>query len=248
MTENLLRDGMSRNGSRHGDVSYLTLALADAARGRRFYGAVLGWTFGPGPVEDGGNQIDLVIPQVGLWPGSVWPPGVTPGAIASWRVDDIAAAVGEVRAAGGTAGDPEEMAFGWQAECTDGGGLAFWLHQLPPPGASAPANGQRAGDISYLVLRVADLERSRSLFGRVLGWTFSAGNTGVQVEGSVPMTGMSQGPPGVELCYRVDDIAAALDRVRGAGGRVEGIESRPYGLEAACADDQDVRFFLHQLP
>jgi predicted enzyme related to lactoylglutathione lyase len=246
MTDVLLRNGLSRNGSHHGDVSYITLALPDAAAGRRFYGQVLGWTFGPGQLESAGNQVEEVIPQVGLWPGLAWRSGVAPGAILSWRVDDIAAAVGSVRAGGGTATEPAPRPYGLESECSDGQGLRFWLHQLPPPGEPAGPNGDRAGDISYVVIRVADLERARGLFGSVLGWRFSPGNTGVHVEGPVPMTGMSEGDPGVVLCYQVDDISAAVERVAEAAGLAGEVEQRPYGLEALCTDNQGVDFYLHQ--
>jgi uncharacterized protein len=247
MSDALLRDRVSRNGTRHGDVSYVTLALPDAAAGRRFYGRVLGWTFGTGALESEGNQAAEVVPQVGLWPGSAWREGITTGAILSWRVDDIAAAVDTVRAAGGTASDPELLPYGLQSECTDGSGLSFWLHELPPAGAPAGRNGEREGDVSYVVLRVADLDRARRLFAEVLGWSYSPGPTGVHVEGREPMTGMSEGAPGASLCYRVDDISVAVERVRAAGGRAEEVGSRPYGLESLCADDQGVEFYLHQL-
>jgi uncharacterized protein len=139
--EGLLRERLSRNGSRPGDVSYITLALPDAGRGRRFYRAVLGWTFDAGQLEAEGNQVDQVIPQVGLWPASAWRDGVTPGAILSWRVDDIDGAVDTVRASGGSATDPERLPYGLQSECTDGQGLGFWLHELA---AARPARaGQR---------------------------------------------------------------------------------------------------------
>ena len=174
MSETLLRDQLSRNGSRHGDVSYITLAVADAAATRRFYGQVLGWTFGAGQVESAGNQTDQVIPQVGLWPEPEWRQGVEAGAILSWRVDDITAAVERVRGAGGTATEPAQLPYGLQAECSDGSGLRFWLHELPPPGRTVGPNGERHGDISYVVLRVADLGRARELFADVLGWSFAA--------------------------------------------------------------------------
>jgi len=247
MTDALLRDRPSRNGTRHGDVSYITLAVPDAAIGRRFYGRVLGWTFGTGQLESEGNQVDSVIPQVGLWPGPAWRGGVSAGAILSWRVDDVAAAAETVRATGGTATEPEQLPYGLQTECTDGQGLRFWLHQLPPAGEPAGASGERHGDISYLVLRVADLEQARRLFSSVLGWTFTPGNVGVHVEGPVPMTGMSEGSPGVVLCFRVDDISVAAERVANAGGQAGAVESRPYGLESLCVDDQGVEFYLHQL-
>ncbi len=247
VTDAHLRSRTSRNGTRHGDVSYVTLALPDAAAGRRFYGRVLGWTFGTGLLESEGNQAADVVPQVGLWPGSAWRRGIRAGAILSWRVDDIATAVARVRAAGGSATDADLLPYGRQSECTDGNGLHFWLHELPPPGEPAGPNGAHEGDISYVVLRAADLDRTRRLLSDVLGWSYSAGNVGVQVEGSLPMTGMSEGAPGVSLCYRVDDIALAVERVRNAGGRAGEVSSRPYGLESLCADDQGVEFYLHQL-
>jgi predicted enzyme related to lactoylglutathione lyase len=246
MSEVLLRDRLSRNGTRHGDVSYLTLALPDAPAGRRFYGQVLGWTFGAGQVEPDANQVDRVIPQVGLWHGP-WREGLPTGAILSWRVDDLAAAIEVLRAAGGTATDPIELPYGLQSEGTDGRGLRFWLHQLPPPGEPADPNGSREGDISYVVLRVADLGHSRQLLSRLLGWGFASGQAGFQVEGPVPMTGLSEGAPGAVLCYRVADVRAAAVRVAAAGGRAGEVESRPYGLESHCVDDQGVEFYLHQL-
>ncbi len=247
MPETPPTDAMSPNGSRHGDVSYVTLALEDAAAGRRFYGRVLGWEFAAGPRGEEGNQAAHVIPQVGLWPAPAWRQGVTAGAILSWRVDDIAGAVEAVRAAGGTATDAEQLPYGMKSECTDGRGLRFWLHQLPPPGEAAPRNGGRQGDISYVVLRVADLAAAQRFFARVLGWRFAPGASGVHVEGPVPMTGMTQGDPGVTLCYRVDDIGDSTARVAAAGGSAGEIGSRPYGLESLCRDDQGVQFYLHQL-
>ena len=247
MTDVLLRDGFSRNGTRHGDVSYITLAVPDAAAARRFYGQVLGWTFGTGQLDAEGNQVDGVIPQVGLWPGPAWREGVSSGAFLSWRVDDIAAAVETLRAGGGTATGPVARPYGREAECTDGQGLCFWLHELPSSGEAAGPNDRREGDISYLVLRVADLERGRRLFSSVLGWSFSSGNVGVQVQGPVPMTGMSEGEPGVVPCYLVAHMPAAIERVAAAGGRPGQIEHSSYGLESLCSDDQGAQFYLHQL-
>lgn len=243
MSDVMLRDSLSRNGTRHGDVSYVTLALPDAAAGRRFYATVLGWGFDPD-----GHQVDAVVPQVGMWPGSAWRPGVQAGPILAWRVDDITTAVDAVRAAGGTATDVVEQPYGLEAECTDGRGLRFWLHQLPAAGEPAPPNGERQGDVSYVVLRVADLGRAEGFFSSVLGWAFQPGRVGVHVDGPVPMTGMSQGEPGVTLCYRTDDIAAAAERVVEAGGTATAPERRDWGgLESECTDDQGVAFILHQL-
>ena len=97
------------------------------------------------------------------------------------------------------------------------------------------------------MLRVTDLERARRLFADVLGWSYSPGNVGVHVEGSEPMTGMSEGTPAVSLCFRVDDISLAVERVRAAWwsrrrGGLAALRSR-----IPRADDQGVDFYLHQL-
>jgi predicted enzyme related to lactoylglutathione lyase len=247
MTELTRRDHLSVNGSRHGDVSYVTLATSDAEAARRFYGRVLGWTFGTGQIDTVGNQVETTIPQIGVWPRPSWPGWVSPGAILSWRVDDISVAAEAVRSVGGTADDPVQMPYGLQSECSDGQGLRFWLHQLPSPGEPAGSNGDREGDVSYVVLRVADLDHARRLLSTVLGWEFRPGNSGFNVEGPSPMTGISEGPPGVTMCYRVDDIFSTVERVTAAGGHAGEIESRPYGLEAFCRDDQGIEFYLHQL-
>jgi hypothetical protein len=45
---------------------------------------------------------------------------------------------------------------------------------------------------------------------------------------------------------RVDDIAAAVERVRVAGGRADEPERKPYGLLAECIDEQGTAFRLWQ--
>ena len=50
----------------------------------------------------------------------------------------------------------------------------------------------------------------------------------------------------MQLSYRVDDIAAAVDRVRAAGGRADEPEREPFGLLADCIDDQGTTFHLWQ--
>ncbi len=252
MSDVLARNGVSRNGARPGDVSYISLGLPDDARGRAFYGSVLGWTFAPGQVEHAGNQVDEVIPQVGLWAGPQRGGEAVHGAVLAFRVDDLSAAVARVREAGGTATDPAGRPYGLEADCTDGQGLGFYLHQLPSSGRPAPSGGERNGDISYVVLLVADVDHARAFFGTVLGWGASPGSGGgIQITGTTPMIGMAGAGgsrPGAVLCYLVDDIATAVARVRQAGGTAPDPEQRPYGAEAHCADDQGTAFYLHQFP
>jgi len=45
----------------------------------------------------------------------------------------------------------------------------------------------------------------------------------------------------------VDDLVLSIDRVRATGGTATEPQTRPYGQEAECADDQGTRFYLGQL-
>jgi predicted enzyme related to lactoylglutathione lyase len=242
-----------RNGLRHGDVSYITLGLPDLARGRAFYRAVLGWHFSPGNSEHGA-QVDDVVPMMGLWDGEQPDGDLVHGAVLGFRVDDIDASVAAVRAYGGTVSHPHREPYAMAAEGHDDQGIPFYLHEMAPgPSGSALENGEVEGDVSYLTAVVPDLDAAQAFYGGVFGWTFDiGGGGGAQVGGVTPQMGMTTRPqagpatPGVILCYRVDDIVAAVERVREAGGRAVEVVQRPYGLESLCADDQDTPFYLHQ--
>ena len=112
----------SNNGTT--EVVYITLQVADATKSRDFYTAVLGWEFSGGRVEDGWN-IAGTKPMMGLSGGHD-----RPTAVPMYRVADIDAAVARVRAAGGTATDPEPQSFGMSSDCVDDQGMRFYLGQL----------------------------------------------------------------------------------------------------------------------
>lgn len=245
-----------RNGARHGDVSYITLGLPDLARGRAFYAAVLGWRFSAGSSEHGA-QVDHIVPMTGLWAGEQPAGGRVHGGALGFRVHDITAAVAAIGIHGGTASDPRREPYGITAEGIDNQGIPFYLHEIPdsePSTGGAPLHGEVEGDLSYLTMVVPDLDAARAFYGAVFGWTFDTANPGgAQVGGVAPQIGMTTASetgstdPGVILCYRVADVAAAVVRVREAGGQAREVAQRPYGLESLCADDQGTPFYLHQL-
>lgn len=109
------------DGWRQGDLTYVTLEVADSARFRRFFSTVAGWDFAPGRVEDGWQVLD-VAPMCGIQGGHD-----TIVAVPMYVVDDIAAAVGRVRAAGGTSTEPERQPYGTSATCADDQGTRFYL-------------------------------------------------------------------------------------------------------------------------
>ncbi len=226
---------------RHGDIAYVSVHTPDADRARRFYADVVGWEY------DERGRVRSALPHVGLWtqPGR-------PTLFCCYAVADLEEALADVRACGGRPGEPDDEPHGRVADCTDDQGTPFALWQIGSgPGTRAPANGRRPGDLAYLTLEVVDSARARAFYATVLGWRFHAGRVqdGWQVEEVAPMAGMSGGherSAGVPM-WRVDDVDAALARVRAAGGTGTEPARRPYGVTADCIDDQGTRFSLGEL-
>ena len=169
-------------------------------------------------------------------------------------MDDIAAAVARVRAAGGQAEEPVPRAYGLGADCVDTDGVRFALHQ-PPAGAPAtvaPVAGGHDGDLVYVTMEVPDAARALEFYGAVLGWRCRPGRTpgGWQVEGTTPMIGISGGhsTSAAVPVWQVTDLAAAVAQVRAAGGTSTDPHREPYGLMAECTDGQGIRFSLGQFP
>jgi predicted enzyme related to lactoylglutathione lyase len=111
--------------ARDGDLAYITFEVADSRLARDFYGAVLGWRFAPGRIADGW-QVEGTAPMAGLSGGHA-----EATTVPMWRVADLRAAVGRVRAAGGTATEPRQEPYGLTADCTDDQGTRFYLGQFP---------------------------------------------------------------------------------------------------------------------
>lgn len=220
-----------------GDVGYAWLSVPSLDRAMAFYTAVLGWAYEPGS-SPAGRQVRDRTPPLGLAGGAA-----RPVLSCSYGVDDVAAAVERVRAAGGRSSEPEQRPYGRAADCVDDQGVAFALHEVGGAGSRPPANGATAGDLSYLTLEVVDEAATRAFYGAVLGWTFTDRG---DPEGIVPMTGISGGHAAAAAVpmWRVDDVAAAAERVRAAGGTATDPERRPYGITAECTDDQGTRFYL----
>jgi predicted enzyme related to lactoylglutathione lyase len=107
------------------------------------------------------------------------------------------------------------------------------------------------GDVAYVSLFVPDLGRATAFFGSVLGWTFGPGSSeqAAQVEGRSRSHGVLGGQEGSNLlmCFAVDDVDAAVERVRAAGGTATDPVAQPYGRTSECVDDRGTRFSLGEL-
>lgn len=127
-------------------------------------------------------------------------------------------------------------------------GQRWLIAQAPTPTASAEPR-VRHGHAGYFTLRVPETAPAKAFYEAVLGWQFSPGRTegGWQVEGNGLQSGMGSGAQvGWKLMYAVDDLAAALDRVRAQGGQAGEPATQPYGLMADCVDNQGIEFWLWQ--
>ncbi|WNB85542.1 DUF4440 domain-containing protein [Cellulomonas sp. ATA003] len=163
-----------------GEPAFFELGVEDAGRARTFYGALFGWSFGPGP--SGGDGAVIRTPTVpgGLHAGD---PAASPALF--FRVDDLDAATATVRRLGGTvegSSDPDpdpdldlgvepspedgretDIAHGRFAMCRDDQGSPFGLvepprgHRAAPHGDVTPAAGPSV-DVDVVTLERAGWE------------------------------------------------------------------------------------------
>ncbi|MGW5715606.1 VOC family protein [Amycolatopsis sp. NPDC003865] len=117
---------------------------------------------------------------------------------------------------------------------------------------AAPARAARPGEAMYFTFQVPEAEPAKSFYGAVLGWEFTPGSvsdawgfSGPGLEGGL-WAGDRQ--VGWKLMYAVEDLEAALTRVREQGGRAGEVENHPYGTTADCTDNQGIEFWLWQKP
>jgi len=224
---------------RHGDIGYVSWWTPDAERAERFYHTVLGWAF-----SAQGHQVANVTGHQGLEGGHE-----RSTLFCCYAVDDIDAVVQVIRAGGGSAEEPTDNPHGHTSMCVDPTGTPFAVYQ-PQPGDHRPSlHGLQTGDLTYVTFRPqGPSAAARKFYGSLLGWEFTPGHVedGWEPAGVHPMAGMAGDGDGATVpMWKVPDVAAAVDRVREAGGTVVSEPAQqPYGTRAECLDDQGGRFYL----
>lgn len=104
-----------------------------------------------------------------------------------------------------------------------------------------------AGDLGSFTIPVADAQCARAFYSGLLGWQCEPQANGYHITKTTPPGGSHAGEgPSPQVWFRVDDIQAALARVRELGGRADDPQESPSGWGAACRDDQGTRFNLWQ--
>jgi predicted enzyme related to lactoylglutathione lyase len=223
----------------HGDVGYVSVWTPDADRAAAFYGHVLGWTYDPAT-----NRVTNTAQHIGIF--SVQGPRTL---FCCYAVADLQGARQAILDGGGTVDEPQRFDFGTVLGATDPQGAAFAVLQ-PVPGEPRPTlNGAGPGELSYITYEVIDATAFKAFYSRVLFWTFEPGriDDGWGVQQTHPMAGVAGGSAQQVTVpmWTVEDVDAAVARVREAGGTViEEPSQQPYGKSAQCTDDQGTRFYL----
>jgi uncharacterized glyoxalase superfamily protein PhnB len=194
-----------------------------------------------------GDAVLMFSEASGLWPDV---PVRAPDSPATFshslhlEVDDVDASTERARRGGASVErEPADQPYGRAAVIVDPFGHRWILLR-------SPGRQLRQGDVANVTMAARDAERAKEFYQAVLQVTFSAGHPGTwRTEQTRPPLGIrsSEGAePEVQLSYRVDDIAAAVERVRAAGGQAAEPGRRPFGLSAECVDDQGAMFRLWQ--
>ncbi len=234
------------------------LAVPDARRALAWYAEVLGGRprgdpivmpdgrVGHAELELGGDVLMLAdeFPEIGV----VAPrPGQGASVTLHITVDDVDAVAARVVDAGGDLERaPDDHPYGRNAVVRDPFGHRWLVASVGEPAGPGP------GHIAYVSLWVPDAERAAAFFGAVLGWSYAPGGSpqGRLVHGVTPRHGLWGGHERSTLfqCFAVEDVDAATERVRAAGGHAEAPREEPYGVIADCVDDQGLPFAVVQSP
>jgi uncharacterized protein len=116
-----------------------------------------------------------------------------------------------------------------------------------------------AGELAFFELGVEDPEKGRAFYEGLFGWRFEPGPSGEGFSIGTPNLrgGIHGGDRGASpyVFFAVEDIDAAVERVRELGGSVEDMEidggaeaQQRFGRFKLCRDDQGSSFGLHEPP
>ncbi|MFK0151396.1 VOC family protein [Streptomyces sp. NPDC090499] len=230
-------------GYAEGVPCWVDVQLSDVEAGKRFYGALFGWTFedaGPEAVWarlDGAAVARLARKRDGRMP-TVWTVYfATPDA------RDLARRV--VAAGGQIVNDPVPVRdLGTAALAADPTGAVFGLWQA----AGHPGFGVRhaPGTFVWAQLYTSDLEAANVFYGRL--FTAALFGAGARPDfGRAPVTDVFAAgmPSQFVVHFRTGDVAAAALAVQQLGGRVQTPPfETSYGKVAVVTDNQGAFFAL----
>ena len=162
------------------------------------------------------------------------------------EVGDVDASTEQARRSGASVErEPADQPYGRSSVIVDPFGHRWILLRRP-----ARATRLRQGDVANVTIVAPDAHRAKDFYETVLRVPFSSGHPGAwrtdETRPPLSILPSQDAELEVQLSYRVDDIAAAVERVRAAGGHAEEPMRRPFGLLTECVDDQGATFRLWQ--
>jgi predicted enzyme related to lactoylglutathione lyase len=196
-----------------------------------------------------GDAVLMLSEASGLWPDVPVRAPESPTTFSHTlhlEVDDVDGTTELARRGGAVVErEPADQPYGRSAVIVDPFGHR-WILLRPPAGATR----LRQGDVANVTMKTPDPLRAKTFYEAVLQVAFADAHAGVwRTAETNPPLGIwpaEDGAPAVQLTYRVDDITAAVERVRGAGGRASEPQRRAFGLSAECVDDQGATFRFWQ--
>jgi uncharacterized glyoxalase superfamily protein PhnB/catechol 2,3-dioxygenase-like lactoylglutathione lyase family enzyme len=199
-----------------------------------------------------GDAVLMFSEPSGLWPDV---PVRAPDSPATFshtlhlEVDDVDGITERARRGGAAVErEPADQFYGRASVIVDPFGHR-WTLMRPPAQATRLRHGDVA-NVTMVTRDARDAQRAKEFYEAVLQVPFSSGHPGAwrtdQTRPPISIWSQQGAAPEVQLSYQVDDIAAAVERVRAAGGRADDPDRKPYGLLADCVDDQGTTFRLWQ--
>jgi uncharacterized glyoxalase superfamily protein PhnB len=197
-----------------------------------------------------GDAVLMFAEASSLWPDVPVRAPESPGTFSHTlhlEVDDVDGTLERARRGGAAVErEPVDQPYGRSSVIVDPFGHRWMLMRSP-----AQASEPRQGDVAHVTMIAGDADRAKRFYEAVLQVSFGSGHPGAwrtdEITPPLGITTSTEGAdPEVQLSYRVDDIAAAVVRVRAAGGHADEPVHRPYGLLSECSDDQGTTFRLYQ--
>jgi PhnB protein len=122
------------------------------------------------------------------------------------------------------------------------------VEQAADAGWFPPWHDERAGQLFYFTLASTAPEATTAFFAALLGWQLRDTGRGFHIGNLEPPGGIHRrgDEPPLTLFFRVDDIRAAVARVRDLGGTVDDLVLYDSGWDASCHDPSGLAFHLSE--
>ncbi|MEX2031821.1 MAG: VOC family protein [Dehalococcoidia bacterium] len=245
-----------------GTPCWVDLTTTDLEGAKKFYGAVLGWTdYEVGPEEAGYYTMPRLKDQSVAGMMTQMDEEKTMGVPPHWntyvRVDSADDAAKKAKDLGATVvADPMDvMDVGRMAVFLDPEGAAICVWQPNQfPGAGLV---NESGAFCWSELYVKDVEQAKTFYGGLFGWGAQTSPGPVEYTewqvgggscaGMIRITDEMQGlPPNWLVYFAVDDVDAAIEEAKSAGGAVHmgPMDIPQVGRIAMIADPQGAVFAI----